>query len=653
MIVAPTMNGSTGQNKLCIIGSCLGGEPNTLLPFSGSTPASATLRGGDALKASKIAWNPSPDKPGASPINVVRVNSAVQASNVTDFLDIDGVTILADVWSRDYGIWTNTISWKLSEATEKKAAPVTGWLAGKIEILSVSSDTPIEDDIQFDFLISSSSIVFNGGDAVAVEVEDTATALGTTGAITFKVLDLPTSDEEGTVSVSSQGIKITVEHQPSGAVETQNNLGSVFAIKYTGDADTCVVSITGSGSNKTLALTPSTSTDGSRALSINLSSASFDTTLKVVNYINGQVGYTAELSRLLVNSSLPAVYLDGITNTSIKACSVILTANLGTVFDWVNNNSSLIELVLPEDRSISGTPGPTGAFKELTGGNEGTNTITEWTQALAMLEKEEVDYIVPITTDAAILALVKEHVVTMTNNKKERRAYMGHAVGKSVADIRTLHASVQSAQTLLLSPGIKLMDDDGAVRVYDSSFAAAAAAGIVAGSDSLAESLTFKYLNILGLEKIYSDDDVNILLDSGISTIEFAPRKGFRITWGRTTYVLSEQSVFVEDSCNRVALFIQRDIREYLEDAFCGKNATPASLTSMLVALTSKLQTYASSGFIVEGIDKTTGKAVSAFRNVSIKFANGVVNATYEVSPVEPINFILLTASFVPVSIVA
>jgi hypothetical protein len=93
-------------NVVMLMGSSLGGQPNTPLLFNlaTETQAVAMLRGGPLQQAIQAAWHPSPDTAvnGADVVIVMRVDPATQSQHT--FLDTEAVPAPAlTVLSRDWG----------------------------------------------------------------------------------------------------------------------------------------------------------------------------------------------------------------------------------------------------------------------------------------------------------------------------------------------------------------------------------------------------------------------------------------------------------------------------------------------------------------------------------------------------------------------
>lgn len=104
---------STGNN-IAYIGRAEGGQPNKALTFGSTSEATATLRGGDLLRAVERGFDASVQSPGPSKITVIRVNPATQSSlTLKDAAAGDSILLK----STNYGLIDNQIKVKVEAGT--------------------------------------------------------------------------------------------------------------------------------------------------------------------------------------------------------------------------------------------------------------------------------------------------------------------------------------------------------------------------------------------------------------------------------------------------------------------------------------------------------------------------------------------------------
>lgn len=312
------------------------------------------------------------------------------------------------------------------------------------------------------------------------------------------------------------------------------------------------------------------------------------------------------------------------------------------IVDYINANSQLVTATKVSDIIID----TTAAW--VTFSTPGTNpdpAAQDWEDCVDLLNIEEVHGIVPITSDATVHAYVKTHVNTMSSltNRKERRMFVGHALGETVDQITTRATNLGSERALLATPGIKRAIN-GTTTTLSSVFTAAAIAGMWAGND-IAEPLTFDYINCLGLEKIYDSLDIGTLIQGGVTVVELVPNKGYRIVQALTTYLASENIAKQELVCSTLADFMSKNLRENLEDKFVGKKPSKDNDTSIYNRTISILNQFETEGWIVAGED-AAGNTIPAYRNVRITKDGTVRRVEWEGSIMVPDNFILITSHF-------
>jgi hypothetical protein len=97
-------------NVLGVIGSSVGGAPNTALRFGSASEARAVLKDGDLLRAIEKAYDPSSQTTGPSTVVAIRVNPATQATLALNDAATFNVINLA---STDYGLYNNQIKVKV------------------------------------------------------------------------------------------------------------------------------------------------------------------------------------------------------------------------------------------------------------------------------------------------------------------------------------------------------------------------------------------------------------------------------------------------------------------------------------------------------------------------------------------------------------
>lgn len=97
-----------------MLGSALGGKPQTALSFTSAREARRVLRGGELLEAIERAYGPGVNVAGAYRIVAVRINAALRSGLV---LESSGAVDVITLTSVDYGAHTNQISVTIANGT--------------------------------------------------------------------------------------------------------------------------------------------------------------------------------------------------------------------------------------------------------------------------------------------------------------------------------------------------------------------------------------------------------------------------------------------------------------------------------------------------------------------------------------------------------
>lgn len=111
---AMTPNRPGAANTIGVIGTALGGVPQTIKTINSPIEADQQLRGGTLLDVIRLMYDPSPEVPGAGEIKYYRLNLATQSQlNLQDATPSNVILVK----SRDYGVWTQQIRIKVEAGT--------------------------------------------------------------------------------------------------------------------------------------------------------------------------------------------------------------------------------------------------------------------------------------------------------------------------------------------------------------------------------------------------------------------------------------------------------------------------------------------------------------------------------------------------------
>lgn len=434
-------------------------------------------------------------------------------------------------------------------------------------------------------------------------------------------------------SGSIRGLKLS--SQLGGDYYTRDNVSAdAFDIRYTGSEVTATVTI----DHAEVKLFAPAAT-----LVHTIDLTEFDTVEKVVDVINSVDGFDANV--LSANGDAPALLgLDGVTAQDVKASAFVVTANLRAAIDWFNGTG---EGFVTAERATGATAAPAAVnWTFLTGGEDGIVTNAQWQEAFSVLQSEDVQWVVPLSSDSAIHAMADTHVTYMSNVAgMERRAFVGGAIGMTDEDVLDAAKLLNSDRTAMVHPGVYDYDNNGKLMLYPPYMAAAQVGGAFSGVNP-GTALTNKTLKIRGVErKLRNPTDTDVLIMGGVFCIE-ETTKGFKVVKSITTWRVNQNYNRVEVSVGAALDFVARNVRNSVDD-IKGQKGNPVTVKLALEKVESALRELARAepmgpGVIV-GDDENP-----AYRKLKATLEGDVLRIEFECSPVIPINYIPIVIHAIP-----
>lgn len=437
-------------------------------------------------------------------------------------------------------------------------------------------------------------------------------------------------------SGTAAGKRLTT--QLGDAYYSQDNVArGAFTIRYSGGQASGVMTVS---NTQVILQAPS----GSTVATIDL--ATYPTVQQLVDRINTVTGFAATV----VTGSANTVTLNGldaVTTQDVKTADYTARADLQACVDWFN---SISEGFLNAARATGATKVPANlAFTYLASGSDGTVTNTEWSDALEALQAVDVMWVVPISADPAIHAMVDTHVQFMSGaGKKERRALVGGDVGVSMANAVLAAAAINSDRTGYCYPGFYDYSAAGVLTLYPPYILAALVAGAFSGLPP-GTPLTNKSISVVGLEtQLYQPTDTDYAITSGILAAYKSPKGDFRILKSISTWLTDSRYNRVELSCGVAVDFVTRSVRDAI-DVFVGAKGSAVTLQAVASRVDSVLRELARPE--PAGPEVIVGDRDNpAYRNIQVSLTGDVIRVEFECSPVIPVNYILVTVHAVPYS---
>lgn len=327
----------------------------------------------------------------------------------------------------------------------------------------------------------------------------------------------------------------------------------------------------------------------------------------------------------------------------------VFTVTGKTNDDIVSEINAESALVIADKKGDGTIVNPTD-WTNLSGGTGSADDIPsqgDYQDALDLLLEEPVDILVPGTVDEGVHAIVKDHCLHASENRKERRMVVGHANTDDIAAVKARAFNLNTHRATFVTPSVKRFNRFGELVTYEGNYMAALIAGMIAGVP-FEYPITFNNVSCMGLTKNYTDVEVDQLLEGGVLPVKFVRNRGYRVVHGITTHLADTNTLYKEISCSMLADVMSKNLREVLEMRYVGKPGTRAVQTSMYnTTLTTLTKFWKEQNWLVDGYDDA-GNYWPAFRNVSIEKEGTVYRIDWEGSVVEPVNYILITSYFVP-----
>lgn len=381
------------------------------------------------------------------------------------------------------------------------------------------------------------------------------------------------------------------------------------------------------------------------ATTTEISLIDFPTVQDLVDRIGGTAGFVANV--LDGNGTKPALSgLDFVSGVNVKGAPVTLTADLQAIVDWINGAGE--GYVTATRLANVGTVPANIPYTYLSGATDGIVTNAEWQKAYDVLQGEDVQWVVPLSSSPAIHAMNDSHLSYMSHaGLKERRGIVGTDVGTTDEMAIEAAKALNSDRTSLTHLGFYDYDINGKFTLFPPFVFAALAGGMFSGVNP-GTALTNKSVKIRGLErKLRNPTDTDVLIKGGVMCVEDT-KTGFKIVQSISTWLTNSNYNRVEQSCGVACDFVVRNVRE-AADAVRGKKGSPLTLASALERAKTRLDELSRPEPMGPGVLVGDEKN-PPYRKLTGSLDGDVIRIEYECSPVIPVNYVLQVAHAVPYS---
>lgn len=412
-------------------------------------------------------------------------------------------------------------------------------------------------------------------------------------------------------------------------VSIYDNVGAVLRLEYTGEESYAGVSVTKTDGVATKIETKIGADESSAQVdvSIELDSSRFHNIEQILRHFNSVSDYTATYVDS-ASSGMSSKELDEITDVEITSGGYLLSEK-GDLIHRLESS----DLVRAEELS-----GSVENFSSsyLSGGDGGL-VPQSWSSHFDAIKREFSDMLVVLSKEKTIQAEALNHIQQMKRRHQRQIMFTGGGIDESTDEIIERASNLNSSDAVIAYPGIRSNIIDNSNKVLPSYMTGALLAGRVAGVDPT-EPITFDQFNVITLERdlVAGDPDIDRLITSGVATLEKIQNGGIRLVQGITTYLGSNNSLFREISVKRGADYLSGNVRKGLEDTFVGRRGLPATTSAVMSKTIDILE------------ESLRNEEITAYRNIVVRFEGTAIWVNYEVAPIEPINFVLVTSHFVP-----
>lgn len=428
------------------------------------------------------------------------------------------------------------------------------------------------------------------------------------------------------------GKKVTVAFQSDNPTVIDDIRRQSFTIEYTDGAATMTI-INNSGT-KTL----TTSVGG-----LNITLSDYDTVGELVAYINSQDDFTC--TAIAGQENADPTELDAVSSVDINTEPYVAESTFQAIIDMINANSSRVsasaengaeDRVIPENLSTT----------YLTGGTEGAYDATAWSDALTMLEAEDVQFISTPDSDSAVHASIKTHCEAMSRvtGRRERQFLVGspYKTGQLSTEMdNAVDAAIasNSKNGMYVFNGGRQRDANGVIQNYGGAYAACMLMGAKCAL-AINQPLTFKTLNFIDLEWKLNDTNLENLLKNGVAAVNYNANGTPHLVRQLNTYQTNDLK-FNEFSVVTEMFFASRDLRRSLEQQFVGKPGTAVTGGVLRGAVEARLAVYEDLGIFIRNPETGT-----SWWNVQITVNADQVFVDYDAYVTLPINFQFVTQHF-------
>jgi len=365
-------------------------------------------------------------------------------------------------------------------------------------------------------------------------------------------------------------------------------------------------------------------------VAFDLDLSTFDTVNEVVDFVNQANTDYHFTANYLASKSYSSIALDGFRLAqNIKGVEAIMTANLQELIDTLAS-SKVVSLVRVGSSACDDFTNITGTF--LLGGTQSSVILSDWTNALELIETSDIQIVVPWSSDVDVHKEILKHCTKSAVAGSERNAWVGASANQSIFDLKNNWVkALNNRNVAIVGQSVKVTNPQGIIQTLEPKYLALICASMQAGTP-VSTPLTRKRPDVVDvLGSWIANRDVTDAIKAGICALT-SDNQGWRIERSITTWIKDDNPIYSEVSANESINTSVRDLRNAL-DIYIGDRNLNVTSARILGIVSARLDQQVLNGII------------KAYKNIVLENIGDTLKVNYTVSAVEPLNFIAITAS--------
>lgn len=246
-------------------------------------------------------------------------------------------------------------------------------------------------------------------------------------------------------------------------------------------------------------------------------------------------------------------------------------------------------------------PDTSSVYQYFSGGESGDYSLTQWVDALTLLETEDVQIVATPSTDENVQSLIVSHCNNMssTENKKERTCILGGNVGQSDETSLEIAKTFNSKYASYVPDSAMSYNPiTGAKEEISGAMIGCMLAGIESAM-AINEPLTNKPINVIAFSKKRTLSNLTDLIKGGLLVCNPNPQNARELVCirGLTTFQGNDDLISCERSMVREDIYMNRELRSKYT-SIIGKPGV-VSEADIVQTLISTAREWATNGYII------------------------------------------------------